>query len=322
MVLAAAMVSWWPVRLGFSILSGLVFVRAFILYHDFMHGALLPGSKIAKGLLHSFGLFALTPPRHWRYSHNHHHAHVGKENLEKDAEFPLVMSDVGSFPLMTTDDWQTATRAQRLKYRISRHPLTILFGYVTIFLHSLCLNPLLRNPRRYWDGAVAVGLHGGILALVWIVGGFAAVLYSVVIPFAISAAMGGYLFYAQHSYDGLRIPEGETWTYYEGALESSSYMDVGPVMHWFTGNIGYHHVHHLNPHIPFYRLPEAMAKIPELQNPTVTSLHPREIWACFRANLWEPRTERMVSYREAAEICRSRIARQAPAEASQETTAA
>jgi len=77
-------------------------------------------------------------------------------------------------------------------------------------------------------------------------------------------------------------------------------MQLSPIMNWFTGNIGYHHVHHLNPHIPFYRLPEAMAGIPELQHPTVTSLRPRDILACFRANLWKISTQRMVSYREAA----------------------
>ena len=70
-------------------------------------------------------------------------------------------------------------------------------------------------------------------------------------------------------------------------------------MNWFTGNIGYHHVHHLNPHIPFYRLPEAMAAIPELQHPVVTSLRPSAILTCFRANLWESRSHRMVRYCEA-----------------------
>jgi omega-6 fatty acid desaturase (delta-12 desaturase) len=70
-------------------------------------------------------------------------------------------------------------------------------------------------------------------------------------------------------------------------------------MDWFTGNIGYHHVHHLNPRIPFYRLPEAMAALPELQNPRVTTLHPRDIVACLRQNLWDPARQRMVTYREA-----------------------
>jgi omega-6 fatty acid desaturase (delta-12 desaturase) len=118
----------------------------------------------------------------------------------------------------------------------------------------------------------------------------------------IASALGAYLFYAQHALEGLHIFRAEDWTYFQGAIESSSYLRLGPIMRWFTGNIGYHHVHHLNSHIPFYRLPEAMAGIPELQQPAVTSLRPFDILACFRANLWETRTQRMVSYREARSL--------------------
>jgi omega-6 fatty acid desaturase (delta-12 desaturase) len=69
-------------------------------------------------------------------------------------------------------------------------------------------------------------------------------------------------------------------------------------MHWFTGNIGYHHVHHVNSLIPFYSLPAAMAAIPELQHPVTTSLHPRDILACFRANLWDETNQCVVRYRD------------------------
>ena len=82
--------------------------------------------------------------------------------------------------------------------------------------------------------------------------------------------------------------------------ESSSFLKLGPIMRWVTGNIGYHHVHHMNPHIPFYRLPEALAAIVELRPSAVTSLGPRDILACFAQNLWDTSTQRMVSYREAA----------------------
>ena len=117
-----------------------------------------------------------------------------------------------------------------------------------------------------------------------------------------AAALGGYLFYAQHSFPGMRIlPEAE-WTVYRAALVSSSYLRVGSVLRWFTGNIGFHHVHHLNSLIPFYRLPETMAAIPELQHPTVTSLRPRAIVACFRANLWDDASGRMIDYGEAVAL--------------------
>ena len=83
------------------------------------------------------------------------------------------------------------------------------------------------------------------------------------------------------------------------ALVSSSYMQLNKIMQWFTGNIGYHHIHHLNVRIPFYRLPETMAAISDLQSPVTTSLAPREIIGCFQASLWDEDRQRMVSYREA-----------------------
>jgi omega-6 fatty acid desaturase (delta-12 desaturase) len=295
----AAIAPWWPMRLAASIVGGLVLVRAFILYHDFMHGSLLSGSRVAQIVFYPLGLLLLTPPRHWRFSHNFHHSHVGKVIVGKEKAFPVLTSDIGSFPLMSTENWRQATAWQRLRYRISRHPLSILCAYVTIFFLVSCLNPLGREPRKYWDGALSLLAHGGLIALLWLYAGLDVALLAFVLPFAIASALGAYLFYAQHTYEGLRIMPAEDWTYFEGALESSSYMKLSPIMSWFTGNIGYHHVHHLNPHIPFYRLPEAMAAIPELQHPTITSLRPRDILACFRANLWETSTQRMVSYREA-----------------------
>ena len=299
-LVCAAIAPWWPLRLAASMVGGLVLVRAFILYHDFIHGSLLSGSRVAQVMFYSLGLLMLTPPRHWRFSHNYHHAHVGKVIVAKEKAFPVLTSDIGSYPLMSTDGWRRATPWQRLRYRVSRHPLAVLCAYVTIFLLVSCLNPLVKEPRRYWDGAVALLAHGGLIAVLWLSAGVDVALFAVVLPFAIASALGAYLFYAQHTYEGLRILPAEEWTYFEGALQSSSYMQLNPIMNWFTGNIGYHHVHHLNPHIPFYRLPEAMAAIPELQDVTVTSLRPRDILACFRANLWEPSTQRMVSYREAA----------------------
>jgi len=278
----AAIAPWWPLRLAASIAGG------------------LPGSRLAQVVFYSLGAVMLTPPRHWRFSHNFHHAHVGKVIVGRENAFPVLTSDIGSFPLMSTTGWQRATAWQRLRYRISRHPLCILCAYVTIFFLVSCLNPLVKDPRKYWDGAISLLAHGGLIALLCLAAGVDVALLSFVLPFAIASALGAYLFYAQHTYKGLRIVPAEEWTYFEGALQSSSYMQLSRLMSWFTGNIGYHHVHHLNSHIPFYRLPEAMAAIPELQHPTVTSLRPRDILACFRANLWETSTQRMVSYREAA----------------------
>jgi omega-6 fatty acid desaturase (delta-12 desaturase) len=181
-------------------------------------------------------------------------------------------------------------------YRLSRHPLTILFGYFTIFVYGFLISSFLRNPKKNWGSLTTLLGHLAAVALIATLGSWSAVLFGYFLPLFVALAAGGYLFYAQHNFPDMHIEPRETWSYTGAALESSSYMEFGPVMAWFTGNIGYHHVHHLNPTIPFYRLPEAMAGIPELRNPHTTHLTPRGIAECFRLKLWDSRAGHMVGY--------------------------
>ena len=288
-LVGAGMAPWWPLRLALSLLGALVMVRAFITYHDFMHGAILRNSRIAKWLFWFYAAFALTPASSWKKSHNYHHGHVGQ----------ISAASVGAFPLMTTEMWHDASFAERFSYRFQRHPLVVLFGYITVFFFSVTLLPLITEPGKHKDSAWALLLHFGLIAALWWFGGFDVALFSVILPMAIASALGSYLFFAQHSFKLMHVISPEAWTFYRAAMESSSYMRLGKLMQWFTGNIGYHHIHHLNVRIPFYRLPEAMAAIPELQSPVTTSLAPRDIVECFQASLWDENRQRMVSYREA-----------------------
>ena len=212
----AAMAPWWPLRLAAAIVGGLIIVRSFILYHDFLHGSLLSDSRFAKCVFYLYGLLALTPSKHWRYSHNYHHAHVGKVIVSKPGTYPLLTADIGSFPLMTTEQWRNASLWHRLRYRVTRHPLTILGAYVTIFLLVGCVNPLIKQPRKYWDGILSLLAHCGLIAALWFLGGPDMALFAFVLPFAIAAALGSYLFYAQHTFDKLRILPPEDWNYYQG----------------------------------------------------------------------------------------------------------
>ncbi|WP_083329238.1 fatty acid desaturase family protein [Marinobacter salinus] len=286
---AAGVVPWWPLRLVFSVLGALLMVRAFITFHDYLHGAILKDSRMAYWLFHAYGAVALTPTRSWLASHNYHHGHTGQ----------ITAASVGAFPLITARMWQSSTRWQRFAYRAQRHPLVVLLSYPIVFGINITLIPLLKDPGKHIDSLIALLSHFGLIALLWAAGGFSLVFFVILLPMTLASAMGCYLFFAQHSFRRMQIASPEAWTYYRAAMESSSFMRMNPVMQWFTGNIGYHHIHHLNVRIPFYRLPEVMAAVPELQAPLTTTLAPRDIMDCFRCALWDEKKQRMVSYREA-----------------------
>ena len=276
-----------PLRWAASAIAGLLIVRFFIVYHDFKHGSILAKSRPATAIMDLFGLLCLTPSNVWTETHNYHHNHTAK----------LVGSNIGSYQTANLAMWERMSKGQRLAYRITRHPLTILFGYFTIFIYGMCVTALIRNPKKNLDSLLALALQAAIVAGLWLGFGFETLWFGFLFPQMLSHAAGAYLFYAQHNFPEMHIQPREDWTYVRAALESSSYLQMGPLMHYFTGNIGYHHVHHLNHRIPFYRLAEAMEAIPELRDPPgKTSLSPRDIRACFRLKLWDEGQEKMVGY--------------------------
>jgi omega-6 fatty acid desaturase (delta-12 desaturase) len=274
----------WGFRLACSVLAGLVTVRFFVIYHDQQHHAILAKSVAAEWLMAAFGIFALSPSSIWRSSHNHHHKHNSK----------LRGAHIGSFPVMTRQQFAASSLLVRLGYLLSRHPLTIGLGYFTVFLVGMCIRPLLNHPRKHLDCLAALIVHGAIGTCLFLQGGLLTLLLVQTLPFLITFGLGSYLFYAQHNFPGVVFIESGGWAYERAALESSSYLQGPPIVAWFTANIGYHHIHHLNHKIPFYRLPEVFAAIPELQQPKVTSLAPAEVLRCLRLKLWDGEAGRMV----------------------------
>ncbi len=284
---AALFLPTGPFRAAATLLTALLLARTFILYHDHMHGALLGDSRPARALLTVFGYLMMTPPAVWRYTHNYHHAHHGKE----------LWSDVGTFPIRTAREWKALPPRQKLKYRIQRHPLAMMLGAFTIFTFKLNLFWGVQEPRKFWTSFAAVGLNWALHIAILSMAGWEIWLFGFAGPLAIAMGLGAFLFYSQHSFPDARYPtEPEEWSYVGAALRGSSFMDVSRVMHWFTGNIGYHHVHHLNPRIPFYRLPEAMSALPELQNPGRSGLKPSRVLECLRIDLWDPDRGRMIRF--------------------------
>ncbi len=275
-------------KLACSILLGCVIVRMFVIYHDNMHNAILPKSVLADILFWTFGVFILAPPSIWKRSHDYHHNHNSK----------LFTASIGSWPIVTKQKFKRLSRGQQISYLAIRHPLTILFGYIIVFFYGLSLQSLIASPKKHWDSLIAIVFHLGLSALVFIYLGWLAWVLMIGIPYLISCAIGSYLFYAQHNFPGVSFKGNIEWSYDNAALESSSYMVMNPFWKWMTANIGYHHIHHMNSRIPFYRLPEVMEKIPEMQAAKTTTLNPSDIIACFKLKVWDPEKNRMIGLSE------------------------
>ncbi|MFT4590533.1 MAG: omega-6 fatty acid desaturase (delta-12 desaturase) [Limisphaerales bacterium] len=271
-------------QIACSILAGLLMVRVFVIYHDYEHRAILQGSKLAREFMTFCGMYCLAAPSVWRSSHDYHHHHNSK----------LRTAHIGSFPIMTKEAYEQCSRSDRMKYLFARHPLTILFGYFFIFFLGMCVFPFFRNPKRHFDCGVSLFMHLGVgFALTYYVGWQGLVLF-LLVPHFIGSMLGSYLFYAQHNFPAASHQDKVGWTYEGAAMESSSFMKMNPLMSWFTANIGYHHIHHLNARIPFYRLPEVMEKMPEVGEPRTTSLNPLEVYRCLRLKVWDTEQEKMV----------------------------
>ena len=271
-------------RVSCSILAGLTMIRFFVIFHDQQHHAILARSRTAEAVMRVFGIFVLSPSSIWRESHDYHHKHNSK----------LRSAHIGSFPVMTRAQYIKSSRWERVHYLSMRHPLTIFLGYLSVFIVGMSLSPFLRDPRKHRDGLYAILLHLSISVALVHFGGWGALLLTQTIPFLITLGIGSYLFYAQHNFPGVSYNDSAGWAYEKAALESSSYLKGSWLVSWFTGNIGYHHIHHLNHRIPFYRLPEVFGAISELQTPNVTSLAFPEIVRCLRLKVWDAEAGRMV----------------------------
>jgi len=289
-LLVAAAAGTFPVlpliwRIPASILTGLLLVRLFVIYHDHQHRAILPKSRPAAIFMRLVGICIICPNAIWRSSHDYHHSHNCK----------LRSAHIGSFPIMTLEQYRQTPASGRFLYLFMRHPLTILFGYITVFLFGMVILPFLNSPRKNIDSVPAFLLHGAVAALLIVYFGWLGLVLTLLLPFFIGSALGSYLFYAQHNFPGVILKDNKGWTFEGAALESSSYLKTNPLMAWFTANIGYHHIHHINHRVPFYRLPELYRDIPEFRQARTTSLHPLEVLRCLRLKVWCAESQRMVA---------------------------
>jgi omega-6 fatty acid desaturase (delta-12 desaturase) len=267
------------------VLAGLLTVRLFVIYHDQQHRAILPKSRLAEFFMRLYGIWVLCPSSIWRSSHDYHHAHNSK----------LRSAHIGSYPIMTREQFQKSTAGERFQYLFMRHPLTILSGYLTVFMFGLVIYPFLNSPRKHLDCLLALVLHLTLGTLLVCFFGWWTMLLVLIFPRLLGCALGSYFFYAQHNFPEVTFGDKDGWTFEKAALESSSHLKTGPIMAWFSGNIGYHHIHHLNHRIPFYRLPEVYRAIPELRKAKTTTLMPADILRCLRLKVWCVKSQRMIA---------------------------
>ena len=276
------------IRVASSIIHALLLVRMFVINHDYQHKSILNKSPLASIIFKIYSLYVITPSSIWKRSHDYHHTHNSK----------LFTSSIGSFPIVTKEKFLEMSKGERRTYLFIRHPFTIVFAYLFAFIFGMAILSLIKNPKKHWDSAVSILFHYSILVLVAINFGWLTAFLSIFLPLFISQIIGSYLFYVQHNFPDSTFEEKEGWTYSGAAFNSTSFLKMNKIMHWFTANIGYHHIHHLNARIPFYRLPEVYKAFPEFQNPKTISLHPRDIYRCMQLKVWDPEVGRMVGLKE------------------------
>ena len=277
-------IHFWPMRLLISIFSGFVIVRMFVIYHDHQHKSILHKSKLADIIFTIFGFYVLAPSNIWSRSHDYHHKNNSK----------LFSASIGSYPIYSKQKYLKCSRAEQIHYLFIRHPLTITFGYFFAFMWGMCYKSIINRFSKHLDSLAALIVHYTYQFCVFYFLGWQTWIFLSAIPHLISGGMGAYLFYAQHNFPGSTFSGNEDWTYEGAALESSSYMELTWPLRWATANIGYHHIHHINSRIPFYRLPEVMKIFPEFQNAKKTSLKPKDIVACFKLKVWDYESQKMV----------------------------
>jgi omega-6 fatty acid desaturase (delta-12 desaturase) len=277
-------VSYW-LTLALAIPAAGLTIRTFIIMHDCGHGSFLPSKTWNNIIGWVTGILTTTPYAHWRREHAIHHATSGH----------LEQRGTGDISTMTVREYLAAGRLQRIWYRIYRNPVILLvIGPAFLFLKH-------RWPTRSIAGKKEIlNVHLTNLALAALVTtlslliGFKDFMLIWLPIFLLSGAAGVWLFYVQHQFEDAYWRGGEDWDYATAAVAGSSYFRLPKVLQWFTGNIGFHHVHHLSPKIPNYRLERCHRENPTFQK--VVTLTLRESVRTLGLRLWDEESGRMVGF--------------------------
>jgi omega-6 fatty acid desaturase (delta-12 desaturase) len=279
-------VSYWITGALIVIAAGFL-VRLFIIFHDCGHGSFFKSQKANRAVGMFFGILAFTPYYKWHNEHMQHHATVG--NLDKRG--------VGDVWTMTREEYLASSKWLRFKYRLYRNPL-IMFGVGSIYVFVLKN----RIPNKDSDRKEKLNVYFTNAALVvmfvvmsWLIG----FLYYLVIQLAIiylAAIAGLWLFYLQHQYEDVTWVRSKDWNYREIALEGSSFVKFPKLLQWFSGNIGFHHIHHINARIPNYKLEKCYN-----ENPVFKQVEPVTFLKSLKTlklRLWDEKIQKLIGFNE------------------------
>lgn len=278
-------ISYW-LTLGLSIIASGFLIRIFIIFHDCGHGSFFKSPLLSRIVGIPLGLLVFTPYHKWHHDHLIHHQTVG--NLDKRG--------VGDVKTLTVEEYKNMTKGQRLRYRLYRHPVVLLIiGPFVLF------TILFRFPKRSRSVKEKLYTHLSNLVLVGMVVGMS--LWIGLIPYLliqipvlyIAAVHGTWLFYVQHQYEDVKWERNDGWDYKKMALEGSSFLKLPKVLQWFTGNIGFHHIHHLSPRIPNYNLEKCYK-----ENESFHVEKPLTFFSALKSlkfRLWDEQNQRLVGFR-------------------------
>ncbi|MEM7479649.1 MAG: fatty acid desaturase [Acidobacteriota bacterium] len=281
-------VSYW-LTAALAVPAAGFFLRVFMIQHDCGHGSFFRSPRANHWLGATLGVVTFFPYGYWRRTHAIHHATHG--NLDR--------REFGDIATLTVREYQALSRWGRLGYRLYRNPF-VLFVLGPLYQFVLKHRFPFDTPfawKREWASVMGTNLAilaiGG--ALSWWLGWQTVVIVQVAIVM-LAGSIGVWLFYVQHQFEESYWDEGDEWDFYRAGAHGSSFYDLPRILHWFTANIGYHHIHHLSSRIPNYRLRECFEENAELRR--VTHLTLWESLACARLRLWDEERRLLVGFRE------------------------
>lgn len=278
----AMQVSYWLTLAIVPLASGFV-VRLFIIQHDCGHGSFFRSRRANDAVGFVLGLISLTPYHYWRYTHAVHHASSGD----------LDRRGTGDVWLMTVAEYQAASWFQKLRFRLYRNPIC-LFGIGPFYMFFIHYRFAHHTHGSRWQWSVQknnLTLFAWGTALSLLMGWREYLMIQVPVTMG-AAILGVWLFYVQHQFPGVRWAHRENWSYEEAALHGSSFYKLPRILQWFSGNIGFHHVHHLSPRIPNYYLDRC-----HYENPILHSVNAMGLRKSFRSvtyRLWDEDKQELV----------------------------